>query len=97
MKTLIAVVIITLVASEAQAQYYGNRSRNSGTYGGYGTGSNPNSVYVQPHINRNGAYVDGYHRTAPNNTLLDNYGTRGNVNPYNGHVGTRSPYLFNDD
>lgn len=48
-------------------------------------------VYVKPHIDRNGNYVEGHHRSRPNNTDLDNYGTRGNGNPYSGQQGTRKP------
>jgi hypothetical protein len=59
--------------------------------GGYGSGSNPNSHYVQPHTNSNGTYTSGHYQTNPNSTQMDNYGTRGNVNPYNGATGTRSP------
>jgi hypothetical protein len=45
-------------------------------------------VYVRPHVDRNGTYVEGHHRTAPNRTVDDNYGTRGNYNPYTGETGT---------
>ena len=48
-------------------------------------------VYVKPHVTRDGTYVEGYQRTAPNNTNLDNYSTRGNVNPYTGQQGTVQP------
>jgi hypothetical protein len=57
-----------------------------------GTGSNPSSHYVAPHINSNGSVTSGHYQTNPNNTQLDNYNTRGNVNPYTGAVGTRSPH-----
>ncbi|WP_342363182.1 hypothetical protein [Terrarubrum flagellatum] len=89
MKIAISIITLTALSSVAQAQYYGNR--NSG-YGGYGTGSNSNSHSVQPHYNSNGAYVDSYRATNPNNTTLDNYSTRGNYNPYTGQTGHRSPY-----
>jgi hypothetical protein len=59
--------------------------------GGWGTGSNPNNHYVQGHFNSNGTYTSGHHQTNPNQTQYDNYGTRGNVNPYTGAVGTRIP------
>lgn len=49
-------------------------------------------VWVQPHVNKNGVYIEGYQRTAPNDTLFDNYSTRGNVNPYTGTPGTIDPY-----
>ena len=57
----------------------------------YGTGSNLQSQGVQEYTNHNGTYVQPYERTMPNSTQTDNYGTRGNVNPYNGAYGTRTP------
>lgn len=48
--------------------------------------------YVRGYYRQNGTYVNGYHRSSPNSTRLDNYSTRGNVNPYTGQRGTRSPY-----
>jgi hypothetical protein len=35
--------------------------------------------------------VQPYVATNPNSTQMDNYSTRGNVNPYTGAVGTRTP------
>jgi hypothetical protein len=52
-------------------------------------------VYVKPHVNRDGTFVEGHYRSRPNNTDLDNYGTRGNVNPYTGQEGTRKPSYEN--
>ncbi len=49
-------------------------------------------VYVRPYTRSDGTTVQGHYRTAPNNTLLDNYSTRGNVNPYTGKPGTVDPY-----
>ena len=42
-------------------------------------------------------WVDGYHRTTPNNTALDNYSTYPNVNPYTGKQGTDNPYQNNNN
>jgi hypothetical protein len=47
-------------------------------------------VYVQGYTRSNGTYVQGYYRTAPNSTTLDNYSTKGNYNPYTGSYGTKS-------
>ncbi len=47
------------------------------------------TVYVNGHTKSNGTYVQGYHRTAPNSTILDNYSTQGNYNPYRGNYGTK--------
>ena len=91
MKTIIGIALLTLSITSAPAQLYGSTYGAPNTGTGYGTGSNPNSHYVQPHVNSNGTYTSGHYQTNPNNTQYDNYGTRGNVNPYTGAVGTRSP------
>ena len=95
MKIAVGMAFIALSIGPAAAQLYGNSSGLYGTgsnsSGLYGTGSNPNSHYVQPHSNSNGTYTPGHYQTNPNSTQLDNYSTRGNVNPYTGATGTRSP------
>jgi hypothetical protein len=48
-------------------------------------------TYVRPHMNKDGTYVEGHYRTAPNNTDRDNYSAKGNVNPYTGQEGTVTP------
>jgi hypothetical protein len=48
-------------------------------------------TYVQPYTDKNGTYHQGHYRSAPNNTDLDNYNTKGNYNPYTGETGTRTP------
>jgi hypothetical protein len=40
----------------------------------------------------NGTRVDPYHATDPNETKIDNYSTKGNINPYTGQAGTKDPY-----
>jgi hypothetical protein len=50
------------------------------------------STYVQGHTTKDGTYVLGHMRTAPNATKLDNWSTEGNVNPYTGKKGTKDPY-----
>jgi hypothetical protein len=46
--------------------------------------------YVSPHFRRDGTYIEGYHRSAPNGTTLDNYSHQGNTNPYTGERGYRT-------
>ena len=46
------------------------------------------TVYVNGYYRSNGTYVQGHYRTAPNNTVYDNYSTYPNVNPYTGQTGT---------
>ena len=87
MKTLTAIALLLATVSAASAQYI--QTNPYGTT--YGTGSNPSSHYVQGYTRNNGTYVAPHMQTNPNNTQLDNYGTRGNVNPYNGQIGTRQP------
>jgi hypothetical protein len=78
MKQLILAGALVLAATAAQGQYQG-------------TGSNPNSHPVQGYTTSSGTYVQPHVQTNPNGTQSDNYGTRGNVNPYTGAVGTRAP------
>jgi hypothetical protein len=78
MRQLILAGALALAATTAQAQYYG-------------TGSNPNSHPVQSYTNNNGTYVAPHMQTNPNGTQRDNYTATGNVNPYTGAVGTRTP------
>ncbi|WP_375780234.1 hypothetical protein ACE103_16175 [Bradyrhizobium sp. ma5] len=69
---------LMVVATAAQAQYLG-------------TGSNPNSHGVSGYTRSNGTTVQPYVATNPNGTQRDNYGTSGNVNPYTGATGHRTP------
>jgi len=46
--------------------------------------------YVHGYYRSNGTYVQPYHRSSPNGTVIDNYSFRGNLNPYTGKFGTNS-------
>lgn len=48
--------------------------------------------WVNGYIRADGTYVAGYYRSAPNNTVIDNYSTKGNTNPYTGQPGYVNPY-----
>lgn len=50
------------------------------------------SHYRQGYVTKQGAYVPPSYATNPNATVLDNYSTKGNVNPYTGKAGTVNPY-----
>jgi hypothetical protein len=58
------------------------------------TSGHARDTYVKPYVRKDGTYVNGYMRTAPNNTVNDNYSTQGNVNPYTGAPGSKpqNPY-----
>lgn len=46
---------------------------------------------VKGYVKKDGTYVAPSHATNPNATKLDNYSTKGNVNPYTGKPGTKNP------
>lgn len=51
-------------------------------------------VYVNGYTRQDGTYVQPHHRTTPDNSLLNNYSTQGNTNPYTGQQGTVNPYTY---
>lgn len=53
-------------------------------------------VLVKGHYRRDGTYVQPYYRTSPDSTKLNNFSTKGNVNPYTGKEGTVNPYESDD-
>lgn len=75
----ISIVIVALLATTMAAHARGMS----------GTGSNSHSHSVSGYTNSHGTYVAPHYSTNPNRTQLDNYGTRGNVNPYTGGIGSR--------
>jgi hypothetical protein len=82
-RMLLSIGVLALGLTSADAR--------CGSLGCNGTGSNPNSHYVRPHVTSTGVVVRGHYQTNPNGTQYDNYGTRGNLNPHNGRIGTRDP------
>ncbi|TQD34035.1 hypothetical protein [Haloflavibacter putidus] len=54
----------------------------------YSTNTNPNHVQVDGYYKSDGTYVESHMRTAPNNTIIDNFSTSPNLNPYTGKIGT---------
>jgi hypothetical protein len=44
-------------------------------------------VYVNGYTKKDGTYVSPHHRSSPDNTVTNNYGYEGNVNPYTGATG----------
>jgi hypothetical protein len=77
MRASLALLVLFVGTTSASAQY--------------GTGSNSSSHTIRPYTTQSGTSVGGSHATNPNTTQTDNYGTKGNVNPYTGAVGTRTP------
>lgn len=47
---------------------------------------------VRPSLRRNGTYVMPHYRTSPNSYKWDNWSSKGNVNPFTGRKGYKSPF-----
>lgn len=52
--------------------------------------------YTRGYFRSKGTYVNGYYKSSPNYTKMDNYSTRGNYNPYTGRQGTVNPYSYSN-
>ena len=92
MKFILGMLPPLVSISAAFAQYLQRNNYGLGGNGLSGTGSNSNSHYSSGYTTQSGTTVQPHYQTNSNNTQLDNYSTRGNVNPYTGAVGTRSPH-----
>lgn len=44
---------------------------------------------VRGHTRKDGSYVAPHHRSSPNGKKSDNWGTKGNSNPYTGKEGSK--------
>ena len=85
MKPIITVILLLTLSASSFA-----RARRSSTP----RVSKPKAtspVRVKGHATKKGTYVMPSVRTRPNKTKLDNYGTKGNYNPYTGKNGTVDP------
>lgn len=81
MHALLAIALTIAVCTPALARGGGGGGHSSG-------GSHSVSGYTRS----NGTYVAPSHATNPNGSKSDNWSSRGNVNPYTGQAGTKSPY-----
>jgi hypothetical protein len=46
-------------------------------------------VHVRGHTTKSGQYVSPHMRTSPDFRRLNNWSTKGNINPYTGKAGTK--------
>ena len=78
---------------KGKGSYRTSGSRSSGYKSGASKSTSRSAapVRVRGYTKRNGTYVKPHYRTAPNATKLDNWSTKGNVNPYTGKPGTKNP------
>lgn len=91
MKYTVILAISFAMVGAVEAQTYDPSRSSSYGNGTFGTGSNPNSHQTQGYTTQSGTYVQPHQQTNPNSTQMDNYGTRGNLNPSTGAYGTRQP------
>jgi len=52
----------------------------------------PSVEKVSGYTKANGTHVESYKRTGADNTKLNNWSSKPNVNPYTGKAGTKNPY-----
>ncbi|MGC2234933.1 MAG: hypothetical protein WA584_02060 [Pyrinomonadaceae bacterium] len=53
--------------------------------------SSTESTYVRGYVRKDGTYVAPYYRSKRDSTTLNNWSTKGNINPYTGKRGNRKP------
>lgn len=80
----LSILSITCFAKGSGSSSYHSYSRMTGS--GY---TNSSHTSVSGYTKKNGTYVAPYEKSHNNSTQLDNYGTKGNVNPYTGKDGTK--------
>lgn len=105
MKHILICSALALLSATAWAK--GNNSSNNNGYSprsysssyGPGTGSNPSSNHVGGYTKQDGTYVAPHQRSVSDNSFNNNWGTKGNTNPYTGQYGTKvnPPNPWNND
>lgn len=48
-------------------------------------------VYIKDYIKKDGTYVKGYYRSLPDKDKLNNWSSKGNINPFTGKKGYEKP------
>lgn len=81
---LVAVVLSLSIATTNEALARGTRTTHSRR-------TPSASIHVRGYTKKSGKIVSPHRRTNPNRTKRDNWSTKGNVNPYTGKEGTKSP------
>lgn len=88
-KSLIMTVILSFIGitSFAQSYSYSQKSQNGSSTPS--TATNPNIRYQEGYYRSNGTYVQPHMKTEKDNTNGNEFGTRGNTNPFTLKEGTR--------
>lgn len=92
MKMLVAIAAATIFGCSGVASARGSASGYHYHAPRASHSSQHSTEHVSGYVRKNGTYVAPYYRTAPNSTKLDNWSTKGNVNPYTGKAGTKNVY-----
>jgi hypothetical protein len=79
-----------LFAQKGAGRGGSSRSSSRSAKSSKGTSSS-GVVHVRGYTRKDGTYVAAHDRTAPNDTKLDNWSTKGNINPETGKPGTKNP------
>lgn len=90
----LALLLALTLALPFDAEARGRRHGGGGGRGGHSykaSRGKSGAVHVRGYYRKNGTYVRPHMRSAPNGSKADNWSTKGNVNPYTGKVGTKSP------
>lgn len=85
MKKLLLVLVLGAVACAASAQHY--RPYKAPKASSYSA-----PVHHGGYVKKDGTYVQPHYQTAPDNTRVNNWSSKPNVNPYTGKEGTKDPY-----
>lgn len=86
-ETMLRTLLVVLVSATLWATAF---ARGGGSHGS--SHSSTGSHYTNGYFRSDGTYVSPHYSTNPNDTKLDNWSTKGNVNPYTGKEGTVDPY-----
>ncbi|MBF9266271.1 hypothetical protein [Paracidovorax cattleyae] len=91
-KSLFLIAALSLCSFAIAKGGGGHGGGHSGSHHSAGSsGSHGSSHPVSGYTRKDGTHVAPSHATNPNGTRLDNWSTKGNVNPHTGKEGTKEP------
>jgi hypothetical protein len=89
MSKVLSVIFIALLSiclfSPAEAQKRGSGSSKSSS----SRKSSGSSVHVKGYFRKDGTYVQSHYRSRANGSILDNWSSKCNLNPYTAKIGTK--------
>ena len=85
MKQILVAVALVAFACTASAQHYKPyKMPKASSYGA--------PVHHNGYVKKDGTYVQPHYQTAPDNTKVNNWSSKPNVNPYTGKQGAKDPF-----